>query len=139
MRTSGNQYFIFRVPDCVTHIGPLSLLCPADYSSGGTYDKRDVFRGQHALLRQRQRSPSDLNPRYQRQHSDPPKAAVLPAADPPGPGRVDIAPRPGPEHCPGYAGTVKQPTLNQHILYITVCSTVLLRVAYWEISTCLYV
>lgn len=67
---------------------------------------RDVFWRQHAILRQRQRSPADLYPRYQRQHSDPPKAAVLPAADPPG--RLGAATRPGHQHRPGSAGTVKQ-------------------------------
>lgn len=87
------------------------ILCPSGYSSGGTHDYRDVFWRQHTILRQRKRSPADFNPRYQRQHSDPPKAAVLPATDPPGPGRLGIAPWPRPEYRPGSAGTVKQPTL----------------------------
>lgn len=83
----------------------LTLLRPADHSGGGPHDKRDVFWGQHAVVRQRQRPPADFNPGYQRQHSDPPKAAVLPAADPPGAGRLDAAPRPRPEHRPGPAGS----------------------------------
>lgn len=106
----------FTVSDFVTHTGPAFLLCPAGHSGGGPYDYRDVFWRQHAILRQRQRPPADFNPRYQRQHSDPPKAAILPATDPPGPGQLGVAPWLGPEHRPGSAGAVKQPSQWTHVL-----------------------
>lgn len=87
------------------------FLCPAGHSSGGPHDYWDVFWRQYTILRQWQCSPADFNPGYQRQHSGPPKAALLPATKPPGPGRLGATPWPRPEHCPGAAGTVKQPTL----------------------------
>ncbi len=108
----------------------LSPLHPSGHSGGGSHDCRAVFWRQHAILGQRQRSPADFNPRYQRQHSDPPKAAVLSAADPPGPGWLRVPPRLRLEHRPGSAGSVKQPTLWTNIRHISLCFPPLLRVTY---------
>ena len=72
------------------------------------HDKRDVLWRQHEVIRQRQRPPADLHPRHQGQHSGPPEAALLPAAEPPGPGELAHAARPGPAHHPGSAGSVSQ-------------------------------
>lgn len=92
---------------------PINSLNPflTDHSCGGSNDNGDIFRRQHPVVWQRQRSPADFNPRHQRQYSDPPKAVVQPTAEPPGSRRLGFTPRSRSEHCPGSAVSVKLPTL----------------------------
>lgn len=101
----------------VHSVGSLShaLLVLSGHSRGGSDDKRDVFGRQQPFIWQRQCPPADFNPRYKRQYSDPSKAVVLPAAEPPGSGRVGSAPKLEPQHCPSSADQVK--LWNNYCIY----------------------
>lgn len=90
----------------------LQLSVSSDHPGGGPHDQRDVLWRQHQVIRQRQRPPADLHPRHQGQHCEPPQAALLPAAEPPGPGELAHAARPGRPHPPRAAGSVTPPYPN---------------------------